>query len=103
MKLKTHRGDAENSEKETLKNLCELCVLCGESLFSDLVAAVPRCVLRAFVVRNNLRKLRKLSTTVKSNTENTEVKFEFRISQSEMFPTLCPQCLSGEKGFFHGC
>jgi hypothetical protein len=25
-----------------IKNLCELCVLCGESLFSDLVAAVPR-------------------------------------------------------------
>jgi hypothetical protein len=25
-----------------IKNLCELCGLCGESLFSDLVAAVPR-------------------------------------------------------------
>jgi hypothetical protein len=31
-----------------IKNLCELCVLCGESLFSDLVAAVPRCALRVF-------------------------------------------------------
>ena len=26
-----------------MSGLCELCVLCGESLFSDLVAAVPRC------------------------------------------------------------
>ncbi|MBI3065479.1 MAG: hypothetical protein HYY82_11160 [Deltaproteobacteria bacterium] len=45
-----------------IKNLCELCVLCGESPFSDSVAAVPRYELRVSVVisssqetRNNLK------------------------------------------------
>jgi hypothetical protein len=37
-----------------IKNLCELCVLCGESLFFDLVAAVPRCELCTFMSRSFL-------------------------------------------------
>ena len=35
-----HGGHGERDFE--IKNLCELCVLCGESLFSDSVAAVPR-------------------------------------------------------------
>ena len=38
------RGGLREGDFE-IRNLCELCVLCGESLFSDLVAAVPRCAL----------------------------------------------------------
>jgi len=35
-----------------IKNLCELCVLCGESPFSDSVAAVPRYELCVSVVNS---------------------------------------------------
>jgi hypothetical protein len=36
------RGGLRERDFE-IKNLCELCVLCGESLISDWVAALPRC------------------------------------------------------------
>jgi hypothetical protein len=47
-KKKTHRGDAEDTEREfEIKNLRVLLRLCGESRFSDFwVAALPRWVLR---------------------------------------------------------
>src|SRR3989304_1982582 len=41
-----------------IKNLCELCVLCGESPFSDSVAAVPRYELGASVVISSSQKIR---------------------------------------------
>jgi hypothetical protein len=44
------RGGLRERDFE-IKNLCELCVLCGESLFSDLVAAVPRCELCVSAVK----------------------------------------------------